>query len=52
MRNDQPSDERTSEPVAAKKPWTAPVLDTFPADQAENKPSGPNAGDGITFCGS
>ena len=52
MRIEQPADQRNPESASAKKPWKAPVLDSYPADRAENKPSSPNAGDGITFCGS
>lgn len=52
MRNDQPAGERRPDAAAAKKPWTTPALDTYPAGSAENQPFSPNRGDGVTSCGS
>ena len=52
MRNDHTAGEPESAPAAAKKAWTAPALDTYPAGSAENQPFSPNRGDGVTGCGS
>jgi hypothetical protein len=52
MRNDHSAAEIGSDPAAAKKLWTPPALDTYPAGSAENQPFSPNRGDGVTSCGS